>query len=121
MVARHDCVGPLADLTSMHHSENSMPAEKVLCRTPTPNKKPKQIAKSKFDMVHRAILRVTPKRGEGVSFNELVDLVEGVLKPAELQDLGNLSWHVVTVKLEMEVRGELERIPKVVPQRLRRA
>jgi len=30
-----------------------------------------------------------------------------------------LKWHVTSVKLEMEVRGEIERIPGRVPQRLK--
>jgi hypothetical protein len=97
-----------------------MPADKVLCRTPTPNKKPHNIAKTKFDMVRRAILRVTPKRGDGILFGDLSDLVKEELTPMELEDLGSVSWYVTTVKLELEVRGELERVPKVVPQRLRR-
>jgi hypothetical protein len=120
VVARCDCAGLAVVLNSKHLAENSMESEKVLCRTPTPNKKPKYISKTKFEPVHRAIIRVTPKRGQGILFTDLFDLVAEKLTPRELQDLGNVSWYVTTVKLELEVRGELERVPKVVPQRLRR-
>lgn len=95
-------------------------ADKVECRTPTPNRKSTWIAKSKFDLVRRAILRMTTKRAQGTAFTDLFELVGGELTPAELKQIGSISWYVTTVKLEMEVRGELERVPKVTPQRLRR-
>jgi hypothetical protein len=95
-------------------------AEKIECRTPTPNKKPTRIAKTKFDLVRRAILRVIPKKGNGVAFSDLFALVEDELTPNERKAVGSIPWYVTTVKLEMEVRGELERVPNVTPQRLRR-
>lgn len=94
--------------------------EKVLCRTPTPNKKPTKIAKTKFELVRKAILRLLPKKGEGIVFTELWDRIEAELTPAELDFLGSVSWYTTTVKLEMEVRGEIERVEGSIPQRLRR-
>ena len=32
--------------------------DKVICRTPTPNKKPTRIDKWKFDLIHNAILEI---------------------------------------------------------------
>lgn len=100
-----------------------MPAkdEKVLCRTPTPGKKPTQIAKAKFDLVRKAILRLLPSRGNGLTFAELVDQVEAELTPQEREFLGSISWYAITVKLELEVRGEIERVEGSKPQRLRRS
>jgi hypothetical protein len=97
-----------------------MPDDKVVCRTPTPDRKPTRIARDRFDLVRRAILRVVPRTGEGVRFADLPDLVEGELTPQEVERVGSIPWNVTTVKLELEVRGELERVPGPGPQRLRR-
>ena len=32
---------------------------------------------------------------------------------------GSISWYVTTVKLDLEAKGMIERIPKVSPQQLR--
>lgn len=97
-----------------------MAEDRIECRTPTPGKKPTRIARAKFDRIREAIQRVVPVRGEGVPFGELTDLVEGDLTPGEIARIGSLMWYVTTVKLELEVRGELERVPGPGPQRLRR-
>jgi hypothetical protein len=93
--------------------------EKVVCRTPTPGKKPVRIDRWKFDAVRRAILEVLPTEGEGVPFmSDLPDLVASALTPEERENLGSVGWYTATVKLELEVRGEIRRVPGVTPQRL---
>lgn len=91
--------------------------ETVLCRTPTAGKNPTRIAKAKFDLVRKALLGVVPRK-EGILFSELVGQVEGELTPSELESVGSLTWYVTTVKLELEVRGELARVEGSKPQRL---
>ena len=93
--------------------------EKVLCETPTPGKQPTRIDRWKYDLVHSAILASVPRNDEGVKFRELPGLVEEHLDPAELENLGSVSWYTTSVKLDMEVKGELERVPGSKPQRLR--
>ena len=97
-----------------------MQAATVICRTPTPGKSAKRIAKPRFDLVRRAVLRVIPKRGDGIAFADLAGLVAARLTPAERRTLGSILWYVTTVKLELEVRGELERVAGDGPQHLRR-
>ena len=92
--------------------------KKVLCRTPTTGKKPTRIDSWKFDLIHGAILNILPKTGEGVLFKELSKLVKMELHGNHLKQLGSLSWYTTTVKLEMEVSGEIYRVPKSSPQRL---
>lgn len=94
--------------------------EKVVAETPTPGKQPTRIDKWKYDLVHDAILAVVPADENGVEFNQLAQLVEAHLSPADLEKLGSVSWYTTTVKLDMEVKGEIERIPGSKPQRLRR-
>jgi hypothetical protein len=57
----------------------------------------------------------------GVEFKELPGLVEQHLLPADREALGSVSWYTTTVKLDLEVRGEIERIEGSKPQRLRRS
>ena len=96
-------------------------ADKVLCRTPTPGKKPTRIDRWKFDAVRQALLKIVPKKGKGVVFFELPKLVQAKVPATERATLGNFSWYTTVVKLEMEVRGELRRVPDAQPQRLLRA
>lgn len=95
--------------------------DKVECRTPTPGKQPTRIDRRKFDAVRRAILAVLPRRGEGVLFTNLTGLVKAELTTDELANLGAPMWYVTTVKLELEVRGEIQRVKDSTPQRLLRA
>ena len=95
-------------------------SKKVVVETPTPGKLPTRIDKWKYDLVHDAILAVVPADENGVEFNQLAQLVEAHLSPADLEKLGSVSWYTTTVKLDMEVKGEIERIPGSKPQRLRR-
>ena len=94
--------------------------ERVLCQTPTPGKQPVRIAKWKYDLVRTAILVVVPADEGGVEFSRLPELVEGQLSASDLEGLGSVSWYTTTVKLNLEVKGEIERAPGTKPQRLRR-
>lgn len=93
---------------------------KTTCRTPTPGKKPTRIDTLKYDVLRKAILKVVPKRGDGVEFRKLPALVKKQLSRKDLAELGSVGWFTTTVKLELEVRGEIYRINDVSPQRLLR-
>ncbi|HSR52683.1 MAG TPA: hypothetical protein VLV83_17820 [Acidobacteriota bacterium] len=97
-----------------------MPKEKVTCRTPNPGKKATNIDRWKFDAVHSAILQAVPSEEPGLYFRDLPKEVAKRLTPHEKKRLGSISWFTTTVKLEMEVRGELRRLSKS-PQRLLRS
>jgi hypothetical protein len=94
--------------------------DKVLCETPTPGKQPTRIAKWKYELVRSAILAEVPDDDKGVEFNRLAELVERRIPAEELKRLGSVSWYTTTVKLDMEVNGEIKRVAGVTPQRLRR-
>jgi hypothetical protein len=94
--------------------------EQVLVETPTPGKQPTRIDRWKYDLVHDAILSVVQEDENGVEFSQLAQLVEAHLSTKDLERLGSVSWYTTTVKLDMEVKGELERIPGSKPQKLRR-
>lgn len=95
-------------------------ASKAVCKTPTPGKQTTRIDRWKYDTVRAAILQVLPKNKQGVEFRELPKLVKGALSAADRKRLGSVPWYTTTVKLDLEVRGEIERVPGASPQRLRR-
>ena len=67
-----------------------------------------------------AILDVVPRSGPGVAAKDLAALVAARLPDDVRQRLGSVNWHTTTVKLQMEVAGEIRRVDKIVPQHLLR-
>lgn len=92
--------------------------DKVLCRTPTPGKKPTRIVRWKYDAIRKAILASLPKKKPGLPFADLIRKVEDRLSAEEAAKIGSLPWYLTTVKLELEVAGEIARVPDETPQRL---
>lgn len=93
---------------------------KILCETPTPGREGTRIPKWKYDAVRAAIHAVVPRSRDGIEFRALADLVQEALSAEHRQRLGSITWHTVTVKLHLEVIGEIERIAGSRPQRIRR-
>jgi hypothetical protein len=93
---------------------------RVACATPTPGKKSKNIPQWKYDAIRTAIRKVVPRNKEGIEFAALFALVEQALSAEDKKNLGSIPWHTTHVKLDMECKGELERVPDSKPQRLRR-
>ena len=73
------------------------------------------ILKRRYDFIKDFILKKLEKHGR-ISFDELTDLAEDDL--SESFD-GKVIWYLVTVKLDLEARGVIERIPKTSPHELR--
>jgi hypothetical protein len=90
--------------------------EKIVCQTPSDGKTPKTIDKWKYDVVRRAILHILKAKPEGVLFSELSGMVGQNLSEYEKQNLGSVDWYTITVKLDLEVKGEIRRLDKVTPQ-----
>ncbi|MEX0369644.1 MAG: hypothetical protein AB3N09_03375 [Tateyamaria sp.] len=92
--------------------------DKVACRTPAEGRDGvTNIPAWKFDTVRAAILD-TLKDGP-IKATTLKDAVGERLENDTLDSLGKLGWHVVTVKLELEVRGEIERLDVKGPQQIK--
>jgi len=94
--------------------------EKVGCRTPAEGRDGvTNIATWKFDAIRAAILDILD--GGEIPWAELPDAVAKRLTKGQLDTLGKVGWHVVSVKLEMEVRGEIRRKPGKGRQIIERA
>ena len=95
--------------------------ERIVCQTPTPGKKLTRIHKWKYDLLRDVIMDIVANSPDGVDFKGLPGLVEARLSPEQLTNLGSVSWYTTCVKLDMEVRGDIVRVPGARPQRLRLA
>ena len=90
--------------------------EKILTLHPE-GKQGVNISRAKYDMIHQAIIESIRSQG-ALSFKSLVPLIEYKLRN---RFEGSISWYVTTVKLDMEARGEIERVPNSEPQQIRLA
>ena len=89
----------------------------VHARHPDPSKQGVSIAAEKYHAVRAAIEAVLDEQGE-VGFEPLMEAVDDRI--GSTFD-GSVPWYVTTVKLDLEARGVIERVPGARPQRLRRA
>ena len=89
--------------------------EKVLTRHPDPGKQGVRISKVKYHVVRQTILEILRANGE-LTFTEIADAAKERLE-GEFE--GSISWYVTIVKLDLEARNEIQRVPKTKPQRLR--
>lgn len=83
-----------------------------------PTKKMGRISKAKYNMVSKAILRIIPKDESGFLFKDLAKAVAGSMTDDQLEELGSVSWYTTSVKLDLEARGRIARLPVKGPQRL---
>ena len=72
------------------------------------------INKEKYDAVYATILEAIRDQGD-ITFAELTEAVGNKL---EGNFDGSIGWYVTTVKLDMEARNVIERIPKQQPTTL---
>lgn len=79
------------------------------------------VTAEKYEPIRKAILASVPRNKEGVSFKELVASVASRVPGESFAKKGSVSWYTKVVQLDLEAKGEIERIPDVSPQRIRRA
>lgn len=78
-------------------------------------KKGVNILRRRYDVIKNYILDAITKEGE-ISYESLSDRAE---KDLSATFDGKVVWYIVSVKLDLEARGIIERIPKTSPHRLR--
>jgi hypothetical protein len=88
--------------------------EKIMTLHPQ-GKKGVNISKKKYDQIAETMLDLVKKHKE-ITYqdlnDEIIDELDGKFE-------GKIPWYVVTVKLDLEARGILERIPKTSPHKVR--
>lgn len=94
-------------------------AEKIACRTPAEGRDGvTNIPAWKFDLI-RGHMRDILCDGAARIYNDVRDEIGARLTAEEAERLGKLGWHVITVKLELEVRGEIARVKAKGLQQIR--
>ncbi len=97
-----------------------MSEQRVQLQHPDPSKDAPRIDQAKYDAVRTALLQAIPADAEGVPFTGLAEEVAKLLPADSLAALGSVGWYTTAVKLDLEARGLIERVPGVQPQRVRR-
>lgn len=92
-----------------------MEEEKIMTLHPEEEKQGVNISRAKYDMIRQAILNAIRSQGT-ISYKGLVSLIDYNLRN---RFEGSISWYVTTVKLDLEARGEIERIENKGEQQLR--
>ncbi|MEL7278921.1 MAG: hypothetical protein AAFY35_17190 [Pseudomonadota bacterium] len=94
-----------------------MTEARIACRTPAKGREgASNIPEWKFDAMRAAIL--SSLEDGPMTIHAVKDAVRRRLSDEDLAKLGSVMWHVMTVKLELEVRGEIARIEGSTPQQL---
>jgi hypothetical protein len=91
----------------------------IATQNPGQGKKGPRIDAARYQAMKTAILKVVPATAEGVTFASLPALVAEQL-PAETFRGASIPWYATTVKLDLEARGLIARVPGRSPQRLRK-
>ncbi len=82
-------------------------------RTLHPKKKQGiNISREKYEIIRKAIMSTLRKQKEMTFMN----LSRAVEKEVNGTFDGSVNWYVTTVKLDMEARGEVKRVPNSRPQ-----
>ena len=86
---------------------------------PDPAKQGQRVTKATFDIYREALLQIIPTEPEGIELQTLFGAVVPYLPP-EIAESTSPGWWTMTVKLDLEARGVIERVPGKGKQRVRR-
>lgn len=86
---------------------------------PDPEKQGTRMTKATYDAYKAALLKVIPATEEGVEYGSLSKAVVPHLTE-ELVENTSQAWWVTSVKLDLEARGVIERVPSKGRQRVRK-
>ncbi|MGH9878887.1 MAG: DUF6958 family protein [Nitrososphaerales archaeon] len=85
--------------------------ERILTKHPA-KKHGVSISKYKYELIRKAIIQSLRAKGE-LTFTDLAKAVKGKLKGGFE---GSIPWYVESVKLDLEARKVIERVPRTKPQ-----
>jgi hypothetical protein len=91
--------------------------ERILTRHPEKGKQGVRISRAKYDQMRAAIIATLRTRGE-ITFTDLAQAINAQLRG---KFDGSIMWYVTTVKLDLEARKVIRRVPKTKPPQLRLA
>lgn len=89
----------------------------VPTRNPGAGKNGPRVDAARYEAMRAALLKVIPYGRDGVTFASLPSLVKKGL-PRDVFRGASVPWYVATVKLDLEARGLILRVPGSRPQRI---
>lgn len=89
-------------------------ADTVQLRHPR-GKKPISMGKAKYDLLRSALLTFLRAKGPA-THNEMMAAVPRLLKSSGTKFEGSVPWHLEWVKLDLEARKVIRRVPGTTPQ-----
>lgn len=93
--------------------------ERITILNPNTGRTDGTIAADRYRAMKTALLRVLGRGRKGVPFAELSRRAQPHL-PAAVFEGASIGWYTTTVKLDLEARGVVERLPGRGPQVVRR-
>ena len=91
-----------------------MPEEKIMTLHPQ-GKKGVNIDKAKYEQVKTVVLEIIESQ-QPITFTHMFHLANEILAAAKFE--GKPGWYVTTVKLDLEAREVIKRVPKTSPHQL---
>ena len=88
---------------------------KIHAKNPDKTKHGVKISKAKYDLIRDEIIALLRANGEMPA----MDLYPVLNHKLSGRFDGSVSWYVATVKLDLEARKIIERVPKSKPQHIR--
>jgi hypothetical protein len=86
---------------------------------PDPTKKGGRVTKATYDAYRDAAMQMIPADETGIELQPLIDGIVAILPP-EVRENSSPGWWMMCVKLDLEARGVIERVPGKGKQRVRR-
>lgn len=78
-----------------------------------------RIRRDVYDLLREHLLAVVPDDAEGVALADVTKTLGERLAHVSFNAKGSVTWYTMAVKLDLEGRGRIERVPGKGPQRLR--
>lgn len=79
-------------------------------------KKAVSISKDKYDLLKKSILKFLIANKE-VTYSDLLQAVTKEFETNKIKFEGSLGWYLEWVKLDLEARQIIKKIPKTMPQK----
>ncbi|MEQ9297907.1 MAG: hypothetical protein RIF33_05055 [Cyclobacteriaceae bacterium] len=89
-------------------------SEKILTLHPA-GKKGVNISLEKYEQVRKVLLDIVSNKPK-ITFSDMADLAEQKLTVQQFD--GKPLWYITTIKLDLEARGIIGRVPKTSPHQL---
>lgn len=117
---RDDAVPYFKDQLRIYLGKEAPEEERIACFTPAKGRDGStRIPAWKYRLIQTRITEAVSEAGvDGCLFSDLRKIVKDRIRDEEKRAIGSIDWHVTTIKLNMEVDGELARLHAKGPQRI---